>query len=93
MHSGLPWLVFLFAFKAWKWKGLPLIAFPIGAWWSAMYLGEHYFVDVLGGIFYATVAFIVVTRALPLLVDRVGFLKKYLPKNSGDAKVLEPAAG
>jgi hypothetical protein len=46
MHSAMPWLVFLFAFKIWKWKGLPVVKIPVGTWFSAIYLGEHYFVDV-----------------------------------------------
>ena len=55
MHSAMPWLVFLFAFKIWKWKALPVVIIPVGTWFSAVYLGEHYFVDVLGGIAYATI--------------------------------------
>jgi hypothetical protein len=80
MHSALPWLVFLFAFKVWKWKALPVLAIPVGTWFSAIYLGEHYVVDVLGGIAYATVAFIAVEKILPLLSERIGFLMKHVPK-------------
>jgi membrane-associated phospholipid phosphatase len=79
MHSALPWLVFLFAFKVWKWKALPVLALPVGTWFSAVYLGEHYVTDVLGGIAYATVAFIAVEKILPLLSARVGFLRKHVP--------------
>ena len=28
MHSAIPWLVFLFAFKIWKWKSLPVLCDP-----------------------------------------------------------------
>ncbi|MCW4006253.1 MAG: phosphatase PAP2 family protein [Candidatus Bathyarchaeota archaeon] len=80
MHSALPWLVFLFAFKTWKWKALPMIVFPVGTWFSAVYLGEHYFVDVLGGIAYATVAFIAVNTILPFLSCRLNLLKKHIPQ-------------
>ena len=38
---------FLFAFKIWRWKALPVLALPVGTWFSVIYLGEHYFVDVL----------------------------------------------
>jgi len=79
MHSAMPWLVFLFAFKVWKWKSLPVAIIPVGTWFSAVYLGEHYFVDVLGGIAYATIAFLAVEKILPLLSGRVDFLKKHVP--------------
>jgi membrane-associated phospholipid phosphatase len=79
MHSAIPWLVFLFAFKVWRWKSLPVLALPVGTWFSAVYLGEHYVVDVLGGIAYATVAFIAVEKLLPLLSARIGFLRRHVP--------------
>jgi membrane-associated phospholipid phosphatase len=80
MHSAMPWLVFLFAFKVWKWKSLPVAIIPVGTWFSAVYLGEHYFTDVLGGIAYATIAFIAVEKLLPLLSGRIGFLQKHIPQ-------------
>ena len=79
MHSAIPWIVFLFAFKVWKWKSLPVAIIPVGTWFSAVYLGEHYFIDVLGGIAYATIAFIAVEKLLPLITARVDFLKKHVP--------------
>jgi membrane-associated phospholipid phosphatase len=73
MHSALPWLVFLFAFKVWGKKALPVLAFPVGIWFSAIYLGEHYVADVLGGIAYATVAFLVVEKLWPALSSKIHF--------------------
>ncbi|MCW4011137.1 MAG: phosphatase PAP2 family protein [Candidatus Bathyarchaeota archaeon] len=83
MHSALPWLISLFALKIWKAKASPILIFPIGVWFSATYLGEHYFVDVLGGIMYATVAFVAVEKLLPYLSCRISFLKKHVPKPEG----------
>lgn len=79
MHSAIPWLVFLFAFRIWKWKSLPVIAIPVGTWFSAVYLGEHYFTDVVAGIIYATVAYFAVTKLLPYITAKVGFLQKHVP--------------
>ena len=79
MHSAMPWLVYLYAFKLWKWKSLPIAIIPVGTWFSAIYLGEHYFVDVLGGIAYATIAFIAVEALLPVLSKKIGFLHKHVP--------------
>ena len=70
MHSALPFLISLFAIKIWKVKALPILIFPIGVWFSAVYLGEHYVIDVLGGILYSVAAFIVVESVMPYLSKR-----------------------
>jgi len=79
MHSALPLLISLFSIKIWKKKALPVLIFPIGVWFSAVYLGEHYIVDVLGGIVYAIVAFVAVEKLLPLISRHNSFLKKHMP--------------
>jgi len=79
MHSALPLLISLFAIKIWKKKALPVLIFPVGVWFSAVYLGEHYVVDVLGGIAYAVVAFVAVEKILPLLSKKIDVLKKHMP--------------
>jgi membrane-associated phospholipid phosphatase len=70
LHSAFPWLITLFALKIGKLKALPILIFPFGVWFSAVYLGEHYIVDVLGGIAYATVAFILVEKLIPYVQFR-----------------------
>lgn len=80
LHSALPWLIYLFAHKIWKWRALPVLIIPVGTWFSAVYLGEHYVVDVVGGIAYATMAFLAVELLLPLLSKHVSFLDKHMPK-------------
>jgi membrane-associated phospholipid phosphatase len=79
MHSAIPWLVFLYAFKIWKWKALPVAIIPVGTWFSAIYLGEHYFSDVIAGIAYATIAYFAVTKLLPYLSTKISFLAKHVP--------------
>jgi len=80
MHSALPFLISLFAIKIWKIKALPVLIFPIGVWFSAVYLGEHYAVDVFGGIAYAAIAFVAVEKILPLVTKKSGKLSKHLPQ-------------
>ncbi|MBS7621589.1 inositol phosphorylceramide synthase [Candidatus Bathyarchaeota archaeon] len=58
LHSAIPWLIALSALKTWKKKALPILIFPVMVWFSAIYLGEHYVIDVIGGVVYATLAFI-----------------------------------
>lgn len=79
MHSAIPWLVFLFAYRIWKWKALPVLTIPVGTWFSAIYLGEHYFTDVCAGIIYATAAYFVVVKFLPWLSCKISFLQKHVP--------------
>jgi membrane-associated phospholipid phosphatase len=70
LHSALPWLIALFALKIGKGKALPILIFPLGVWFSAVYLGEHYIVDVIGGVAYATVAFILAEKLIPYIQFR-----------------------
>lgn len=79
LHSALPWLVFLFTYKIWRRKAFLVLVFPVGTWFSAVYLGEHYVTDVLGGIAYATFAFVAAVKLLPYLASRIDFLKKHVP--------------
>ena len=62
---------------------------PVGTWFSAIYLGEHFFLDVIGGIAYATGAFVAVEMLLPLLSERFNFLSKYLQKERIEQKIPE----
>jgi len=56
LHSAFPWLIAVFAIKSWRKKALPVLILPTMIWFSAVYLGEHYVIDVVGGIIYATLA-------------------------------------
>jgi membrane-associated phospholipid phosphatase len=80
MHSALPLLISLFAIKIWRAKALPILIFPFGVWFSAVYLGEHYVVDVLGGIAYAVIAFVAVEKILPLLSEHFNLFRRHLPQ-------------
>jgi membrane-associated phospholipid phosphatase len=80
LHSALPTLISLFAIKIWRKRALPILIFPFGVWFSAVYLGEHYIVDVLGGIAYAVISFIAVETILPWLSARFSFLRKNMPQ-------------
>ena len=55
LHGGYPWILFLYAVIRYGAKGLPLFLYPLGMALSLVYLGEHYLVDILIGIAYASV--------------------------------------
>ncbi|MEM3623663.1 MAG: phosphatase PAP2 family protein [Candidatus Bathyarchaeia archaeon] len=80
LHSAIPWLITLFALKAWKKKALPIIIFPMMVWFSAVYLGEHYVIDVVGGIVYATLASIAVYNK-----DRIAKIRFAFGRNVADS--------
>ena len=87
LHSAFPWLISLFALKIKKTKALPILIFPVGVWFSAVYLGEHYIVDVLGGVAYASFSFILAEKIIPHVQSRYGhMLKKHESKQ--DPKFL-----
>lgn len=57
LHAAYPWLIFLFLtkkIKAWSLLALPYV---YGVWFAVVYLGEHYAIDVVVGIMYASIAF------------------------------------
>jgi membrane-associated phospholipid phosphatase len=84
LHSMYPWMISLFALKIKKIKALPVLLFPVGVWFSAVYLGEHYVIDVIGGIIYGTCAFFLAEKLIPLLTQRIGQRGKlFKAKNAG----------
>lgn len=57
LHASFPWLVLLFAVRYYGWKGLWFLAYNIALWFAVMYTANHWFVDVLAGMLWASVAF------------------------------------
>jgi len=67
LHATYPWLISLYSIKIKRIKALPILIIPLGVWFSAVYLGEHYVIDLLAGVVYTTVAFFLVEK----LVTRI----------------------
>jgi len=65
LHATYPWLISLYAIKIKGKRALPILLFPVGVWFSAVYLGEHYIIDLLGGIAYSTLSFFLVEKLIP----------------------------
>lgn len=60
LHSAFPWLGFLALRNFNKKLAYFFLPFPILVWISVVYLGEHYVIDVIAGIIYATSAYFLV---------------------------------
>ncbi len=60
LHAAYPWLTFLFVMKRFKRAGLLVLLYVLGVWFSIVYLGEHYIFDILIGVLYATLIFMLV---------------------------------
>lgn len=68
LHAAFPWLVTLFAIKFYgKWGAIFLIYNPI-LWFSVVYSGNHWVIDILAGIAWATFSFFVVQWVWPYFV-------------------------
>lgn len=60
LHAAYPWLIFLFLIKKLGKIITFIVPYVLGVWFSVVYLGEHYVIDVLVGIAYATIAYLVI---------------------------------
>jgi hypothetical protein len=63
LHAGYPFLAFLFARRTFGRIGWAMLAYAACVWFSIVYLGDHYVVDILGGLAYAAVAYVAVIHA------------------------------
>ncbi len=63
LHAGYPFLGFLFARRAFGRIGWLMLAYAACVWFSVVYLADHYVVDILGGIAYASAAYWLVMHA------------------------------
>lgn len=62
LHAGYPVLVFLFALKFFRKRALIFGLYVLGVFFSVVYLGEHYIVDLIGGSIYAIIFFFVAVK-------------------------------
>lgn len=60
LHASFPWLVTLFAIKYYRRLGLIFMLYNVSLWFSVMYLANHWWVDILAGMAWATISFVIV---------------------------------
>lgn len=72
LHAGYPTLVALFVGLRFGGRAWAAVLYPCWAWFSAVYLNQHYIIDLLAGSVYAMIAFLVArTVIVPHLCDRI----------------------
>lgn len=72
LHAGYPTLIALFIWL--RFRGITWLfgAYPLSAWFSAVYLNHHYIIDLIMGSFYVVVAYLITKRLLmPYLFDKI----------------------
>ncbi|GAC1391290.1 MAG: hypothetical protein NVSMB46_03200 [Candidatus Saccharimonadales bacterium] len=71
LHAAYPTLVWLFSYRFFDKKySIPLLLYPVSIWFGVIYLGEHYVFDVLLGIIYAFISYIVANKLLDIYITR-----------------------
>lgn len=70
LHAGYPFLSFLVLRRAFGRIGWLALGYAAMVWWAIVFTGDHYVVDVLGGIAYASGAYYVIVRVVPAIARR-----------------------
>jgi len=86
LHAAYPWLFFLFALRIWRWRGALLGLYPAAMFLAIVYLGHHYAVDVIGGVLYAMVAYVLVCSRVPGWPKRVVAAARGIAPNRAGAR-------
>ena len=60
LHAAYPFLAFLFARRAFGKAGWLMLAYTACVWFAIVYLGEHWVVDIIGGVVYAAAAYLLI---------------------------------
>lgn len=66
LHAAFPWLVLLFAARCFGKKAwLFILGYNVAVWFSVVYLSQHWAVDAIAGVLWATATFVLVERLWP----------------------------
>jgi hypothetical protein len=60
LHAAYPFLAFLLARRAFPRAGWLMLAYTVCVWFAVIYLGEHWVVDIIGGVVYASASYFAV---------------------------------
>ena len=83
LHAAYSFLVAFFAIRNFGKKGYIAIIYPVGIYFSALYLKHHYLIDLILGTFYALIAAYIATRLVYKPTTRK------MMKNEGEKPIEE----
>lgn len=63
LHAAYPFLAFLFARRQFGRVGWLVFGYAVCVWIAVVYLGDHYVVDVVGGVVYAALSYAAIVHA------------------------------
>ncbi|TXL66074.1 phosphatase PAP2 family protein [Zeimonas arvi] len=81
LHVGLAWCAVLVMAREWKWTLWLTLPWFVLNWLATMFLGWHYFVDGIGGIFVMSTALWTSRRLISYVCDRAS--RRQLERRSG----------
>lgn len=70
LHAGYPFLSFLVLRRAFGRIGWLALGYATLVWWAIVFTGDHYVIDVLGGIAYASAAYFATRLLVPRMTGR-----------------------
>jgi membrane-associated phospholipid phosphatase len=88
LHAAFPFLGFLALRRVYPRASWIAFAWCIAVWFSVVYLGEHYVVDVIGGVVLAALAWLVMMK---VAVPRIGVLPEHAAAVAPPERAAEPA--
>ncbi len=62
LHAAYPWLVLLFCVRFWGRMGWLFLPYNVLVWLSIVYLAQHWVIDIVAGIVWATLSFALLSR-------------------------------
>jgi inositol phosphorylceramide synthase catalytic subunit len=62
LHSAFPLVIFVFCLKRFGRKAWPVAIYPLGIWFSAIYLNHHYLIDIILAWIYVAICVTVSER-------------------------------
>ncbi len=72
LHAGYPTLIALFIWLRFGGLTLLFFAYPLCAWFSAVYLNQHYIIDLIIGSLYVVIAYFIAKKLImPNIFDKL----------------------
>ena len=82
LHGAYPIVLVFFAYKLLKKRLFLMSLYPIGTWFAAVYLNQHYIIDLIIGAFYIVIAYKIEEKILMPKIFEKTIFKDYEKQKS-----------